>query len=126
MKKISYKKISSENNIIQKLFKKLNFNKPGTYNFKNDAAYLNISKNYKTIVSTDTINENIDFFSNDPPESIAHKILCVNLSDLSAMGSLPKAYTLNLSISPNIDYIWLKKFTNSLFKLQKKYIKQDV
>ena len=121
MKKTLYNKLSSEKNIIDKYFNKLNFNKPGTFNFKNDAAYLNISKYYKTVISTDTIIENIDFFSNDPPESIAQKILCINLSDLSAMGSSPLAYTLNLSINSSINSIWLKKFTNRLLKLQKKY-----
>ena len=77
----------SEKVIINSLLKKLNFNKKGTFNFENDAAYLSIAKNYKTIVTTDSIAENIDFFYNDPPESIAQKLVCVNLSDLSSMGS---------------------------------------
>ena len=37
------------------------------------------------------------------------------------MGALPKTYTLNLSINSNIDHIWLKRFTNHLSKIQKKY-----
>ena len=121
MKKILTDNLLSEKFIIDKFFKKLNYSKLGTFNFENDAAYLDISKQYKTIVTTDTIIENIDFFSNDPAESIAQKILCVNLSDLSAMGSLPKAYTLNLSINSNVDFNWLKRFTNRLSKLQKIY-----
>ena len=120
MKKNSSEQIS-EKFIINKLLKKLHFNKLGSFKFENDAAYLNISKNYKTVVTTDTIIENIDFFKNDPPESVAQKLMCANLSDLSAMGSLPKAYTLNLSIPSNIDISWLKKFTNRLLLLQKKY-----
>jgi len=111
----------SENYIINKFLKKLNFNKLGTFNFENDAAYINTSKNYKTVITTDTITENIDFFSKDPPESVAQKLVCINLSDLSAMGSLPKAYTLNLSINSKVNFTWLKKFTNRLFFLQKKY-----
>jgi thiamine-monophosphate kinase len=121
MKKISSNKILSEKNIINKFFKRLSYNKSGTFEFENDAAYLNISQKYKTIVTTDTIIENVDFFSNDPPESLAQKLVCVNLSDLSAMGSLPKAYTLNISINSNVNYDWLKKFTKRLFYLQKKY-----
>ena len=120
MKKNTSEKMS-ENFIIYKLLKKLHFNKLGSFKFQNDAAYLNTSKNYKTIVTTDTIIENIDFFPNDPPESVAQKLVCANLSDLSAMGSLPKAYTLNLSITSNININWLKKFTNRLLLLQKKY-----
>ena len=119
-KKLSDLKLS-EKFIIDKFFNKLNFNHKGTFNFKNDAAYLNLSKDYKTIVTTDTIVEKVDFFQNDPPESIAQKIMCFNLSDLSAMGSQPKCYTLNLSINSKVDLIWLKKLTNRLLKLQKKY-----
>jgi thiamine-monophosphate kinase len=121
MKKILSDQFLSEKFIIDKLFKKLNYNKHGTFNFENDGAYLNISKQYKLIVTTDTITENVDFFSSDPPESIAQKILCVNLSDLSAMGSLPSAYTLNISVNSSIDFTWLKRFRNRLSKLQKKY-----
>ena len=111
----------SEKVIINSLLKKLNFNKKGTFNFENDAAYLSTPKNYKTIVTTDTITENIDFFYNDPPESVAQKLVCVNLSDLSAMGSAPVAYTLNLSLNAKINLIWLKRFTSRLYKLQKQY-----
>jgi thiamine-monophosphate kinase len=111
----------SEKVIINSLLKKLNFNKKGTFNFENDAAYLNAPKNYKTIVTTDSITENIDFFYNDPPESVAQKLVCVNLSDLSAMGSAPVAYTLNLSLNAKINLIWLKRFTGRLYKLQKQY-----
>ena len=111
----------SEKVIINSLLKKLNFNKKGTFNFENDAAYISTPKNYKTIVTTDTITENIDFFYNDPPESVAQKLVCVNLSDLSAMGSAPVAYTLNLSLNAKINLIWLKRFTSRLYKLQKQY-----
>ena len=111
----------SEKVIINSLLKKLNFNKKGTFNFKNDAGYLSTAKNYKTIVTTDTITENIDFFYNDPPDSVAQKLICVNLSDLSAMGSVPVAYTLNLNLTSKININWLKRFTKRLFKLQKKY-----
>ena len=121
MTKISYSSKLSEKIIIDKFFKKLNLNKVGTFNFENDAAYLNLSSKHKTIVSTDTIVENIDFFPNDPPESIAQKILCINLSDISAMGAIPKTYTLNISINSKITYDWLKKFTSKLNKLQKKF-----
>jgi thiamine-monophosphate kinase len=111
----------SEKVIINSLLKKLNFNKKGTFNFENDAAYLSTPKNYKTIVTTDSITENIDFFYNDPPESVAQKLVCINLSDLSAMGSAPVAYTLNLSLNAKINLIWLKRFTGRLYKLQKQY-----
>ena len=117
----SYNFKLSEKFIINNFLKKLNLNTTGTFNFENDAAFLKTSSKIKTVVTTDTIVENIDFFTNDPPESIAQKIMCVNLSDISAMGAKPKTYTLNLSINSTIDKTWLKRFSKHLSKIQKKY-----
>ena len=117
----SYNFQLSEKFIINNFLKKLNLNTTGTFNFENDAAFLKTSSKIKTVVTTDTIVENIDFFTNDPPESIAQKIMCVNLSDISAMGAKPKTYTLNLSINSAIDKTWLKRFSKHLSKIQKKY-----
>ena len=64
----------SEKIIIDNYLKKLNFNKKGTFNFENDGAYLYIKNNYKLTVTTDNISEDIDFFSNDDPKSIAQKL----------------------------------------------------
>ena len=73
------------------------------------------------IVTNDTIVESVDFFKNDPPESIAKKIITYNLSDISSMGAIPYSYTLSLSLPKGLKEIWLSKFVNKLFSLQKKY-----
>ena len=114
-------KIISEKYIINKYLINLNFNKVETFNFNNDAAYLKIPKNKQLIVTNDTITESVDFFTKDPPESLANKIVTYNLSDISSMGASPYAYTLSLCLPKNINDIWLKKFTKKLFFLQKKY-----
>ena len=73
----------SEKLIINKYLKKLNFKNKGTFDFENDGAYLDLrNKNYKLTVTTDSISEDLDFFSNDDPKSIAQKITTVNLSDI--------------------------------------------
>ncbi len=111
----------TENFIIDKFLKKLNFNKKGTYNFENDASYLSLNKKYKLAVTTDTILENIDFFKKDNPKSIAQKIMTVNLSDIFAMGANPHSYLLNLCLPSYIDNEWFKNFTQELKKIQLKY-----
>ncbi len=112
----------SEKLIINKYFKKLNFNKKGTFNFENDGAYLELNNiNYKLSVTTDNISEDIDFFSNDDPKSIAQKITTVNLSDIFAMGSTPHSYILNLLMPNYINENWLSSFSNQLKKIQRKY-----
>ena len=52
-------------------------------------------------MTNDTILESTDFFKNDPPESIANKIIIYNLSDISSMGASPYAYTLSLALPMN-------------------------
>ena len=112
----------SEKLIINKYLKNLNFKKKGTFNFENDGAYLNLkNKNYKLTVTTDNISEDIDFFKNDDPKSIAQKITTVNLSDIYAMGALPHSYLLNLHLPNHINKNWLKSFSNQLKKIQSKY-----
>ncbi len=111
----------SEKNIIHNYLSKLNDNKYESFNFKNDAAFLKVPKSTKIVVTNDTIVESVDFFKNDSPESIATKIATYNLSDISAMGSSPYAYTLSLSLPSKINKEWIKKFTNRLLKIQKKY-----
>ena len=112
----------SEKLIINKYFKKLNLKKRGTFNFENDGAYLDLNnKNYKLTVTTDSISEDIDFFSNDDPTSIAQKITTVNLSDIFAMGASPHSYLLNLHLPNNINENWLNSFSHQLKKIQSKY-----
>ena len=112
----------SEKIIINKYFKKLNLKKKGTFNFENDGAYLELkNKHYKFTVTTDNISEDIDFFSDDDPKSIAQKITTINLSDIFAMGALPHSYLLNLHLPNNINQNWLNSFSNELKKIQSKY-----
>ena len=119
--KFSKIKSITESEIIEKYLKKLNFDKRESFRFKNDSSYLNSFKNKKTIVTNDSIIENVDFFKNDSAQSIAHKIVTSNLSDLSAMGAKPYCYTLNLCMPKYITIDWLESFSYYLIKLQKKY-----
>ena len=121
MKKKIENNIITEKKIINNYLNKLNFNKIGTFNFKNDAAYIKTLKNKKIVITSDSISEKIDFFKFDNPKSIANKIITINLSDLSAMGAYPFTYSLNLFLPNYIDNKWLRIFTNELYKLQKKY-----
>lgn len=67
-------------------------------------------------VSTDMLLQGRHFFSDAEPESLGHKALAVNLSDLAAMGATPKAFTLALAL-PAMDDAWLSAFSRGLFAL---------
>ena len=85
-----------------------------------DAAIFNLDSGYQLVTTTDTLSEGVHFFKDDSPENIAYKSLVVNLSDIAAMGSIAKFFTLAITL-PKLDEIWLKKFSESLKETSKKY-----
>ena len=121
MKNNNNREILSEDFIINNYLKKLNFKKKESFDFENDGAYLNVSKNEKIVTSNDTIVEGVDFFTNDSADSIAHKIICYNLSDISSMGAVPYCFSLSLGLPKKINKKWLHAFSSKIFRLQKKY-----
>ena len=55
----------SENEIIFKHLRKLNFGNKESFNFKNDGALIKKKRNAEIIVTNDIITESIDFFKDD-------------------------------------------------------------
>ncbi len=69
-----------------------------------------------TAVSTDMLLEGRHFVATDDPETVGHRALAVNLSDLAAMGARPRAFTLALAV-PQVDEAWLGGFCAGLFAI---------
>ncbi len=67
-------------------------------------------------VTTDTLVEGVHFFSDADPEAVGFKSLAVNVSDLAAMGAVPKYFTLALTI-PEYNSRFLEKFSHGLFRM---------
>ncbi|MEQ1533526.1 MAG: thiamine-phosphate kinase [Sideroxydans sp.] len=81
-----------------------------------DAALVRISEGKELAISTDMLVSGTHFFADADPFKLGHKTLAVNLSDLAAMGAVPRWATLSLSL-PTIDDEWLKKFSEGFFAL---------
>lgn len=67
-------------------------------------------------VSCDMLIAGRHFFPDDAPESIGHKALAVNLSDLAAAGAAPRACFLAIGL-PEADEPWLARFAAGLHAL---------
>jgi thiamine-monophosphate kinase len=65
------------------------------------------------VIATDTLVSGVHFYADDPPDSIAHKALAVNVSDLAAMGAIPFAFLLSLTL-PESNSHWLQIFSDTL------------
>jgi thiamine-monophosphate kinase len=62
-----------------------------------DAAVIEPERRMADVLTTDTLVEDIHFDRRFcPPDAIGHKALAVNLSDLAAMGAVPRAALLSL------------------------------
>ncbi len=81
-----------------------------------DCALLRPTPGHQLAVSSDMLVEGRHFFPHTDPESLGHKALAVNLSDLAAMGARPLGFTLALAL-PAIDNPWLAAFARGLFAL---------
>ena len=85
-----------------------------------DAAVVNIPNDQQLVLSIDTLTEDIHFPTHTAAFDIGYKAAAVNLSDLAAMGALPKWITLALSL-PQFDEQWLQQFSDGLFTLLNQY-----
>ncbi len=85
-----------------------------------DAALISVSSGMELAVSTDMLVSGRHFLADTDPYFLGHKTLAVNLSDLAAMGALPRWATLALAL-PEADTAWLERFSSGLFDLADKF-----
>ena len=90
----------------------------GALGLRDDAAVLRPPESQEIVLSCDTIVEGVHFLKGDPPESIGHKALAVNLSDLAAKGARPYVYLLALALPEEPSPAWLEAFASGLGTLQ--------
>lgn len=81
-----------------------------------DCALLAPRPGMQLAISSDMLVEGRHFFADVDPESLGHKALAVNLSDLAACGAQPLAFTLALAL-PRVDEAWLAGFSKGLLAL---------
>jgi thiamine-monophosphate kinase len=84
---------------------------PAARGLCDDAAVLEFSGG-KLILTQDTLVEGVHFLPDDPPESIAWKLLAVNLSDLAAKGGHPLAALMSYTLRG--DDAWDAAFADGL------------
>ena len=105
-----------ETDFIKNYIKKGTKQTKYSLNFEDDIALVD---NYA--YSTDTISEDIHFFSDDDPKTIAKKLIRVNISDLISKGVKPKFCLLNFSSGKLVNQRWLNSFFKSFHQDLKNY-----
>ncbi len=85
-----------------------------------DAALLSVTPGNELVASTDMLVEGVHFFPDVEPQALGHKALAVNLSDIAAMGAMPRWAMLALAL-PDADAGWLEGFSRGFFALADKH-----
>ncbi len=81
-----------------------------------DAALVGVGAGNELAISSDMLVCGTHFTADADPFLLGHKTLAVNLSDLAAMGAVPRWATLALAL-PDADEDWLQKFSAGFFAL---------
>jgi len=85
-----------------------------------DCALVDVTNGMDLAVSVDTMVSGTHFFPDVDPETLGHKALAVNLSDMAAMGALPYWAMLALTL-PRVDHDWLAAFAKGFFDLAEEF-----
>lgn len=104
--------MSPEFNLIQQYFTRPT--RHTELSVGDDAALLHVKRGHQLAVSTDMLVAGTHFFADAAPYTIGWKALAVNISDMAAMGALPKWATLALAL-PEINHAWLREFSRGFF-----------
>ncbi len=81
-----------------------------------DCALLAPTVGHEMAVSTDMLVAGTHFLAATDPRRLGHKTLAVNLSDLAAMGAVPRYATLAVTL-PAVDDAWVTQFAAGFFAL---------
>jgi thiamine-monophosphate kinase len=87
---------------------------PGALGLGDDAALIDGPTGEQLVLTADAIVAGVHFFSDDPADLVARKLLRVNLSDLAAMGAAPVGYLLTTALPASCDEPWLEAFARGL------------
>jgi len=70
------------------------------------------------LFTTDMLVEDIHFHQDThPPEALGHKVLARGLSDVAAMGGVPRFCLLSLAAGVGVDGRWIDRFYSGLLRL---------
>ena len=109
-----------ESEIIKRYFLRANHDPNILVDIGDDAAIVDVSNNANLVITTDTLIAGVHFSHSSEPFDIGTKLITVNLSDVAAMGAVPKWATLNLTLV-DADEQWLKEFSRGIFHYADRY-----
>lgn len=104
--------------LIQRIASRVTPCTPGTVGIGDDCAVIRQSDEECLLVTTDMLIEDIHFLCRAiSPQELGYKSLAVNLSDIAAMGGLPRSAFLSLGLPRQTTVSWVDAFLDGFQKL---------
>ncbi len=100
--------------LIARLFAPLARGEAGAFGLLDDAAALAPTPGHRIVATADAIVAGVHFLPDTPADLVARKLLRVNLSDLAAMGAVPRWYLLTAALPADLGMDWLEGFAAGL------------
>lgn len=100
--------------LIARYFAPIAARDPCALGLRDDAAVIDVTPGQRLVATTDAIVAGIHFLADDPPGDIARKLMRVNLSDIAAMGAVPRAVLVALVLPRGTRDDWLAGFAAGL------------
>lgn len=86
-----------------------------------DAAVFPGKESKEWVISTDAILEGVDFDHSVTEAQAGRKALAINLSDMAAMGAMPRGFLMTLGVPPAWNGKRLRHFIQGVFKIAREY-----
>lgn len=107
--------------MIDRLLKPLAGGFAGALGLSDDAALVDLPPGRQLVIAKDAVVENVHFLADDPPSTVARKLLRQNLSDLAAMGADPFCYLTAFGRRKDLPDRWLEEFVAGLAQDQEEF-----
>jgi len=112
-KKSDRDEISAEERLIARYFRPLATH-PGALGLGDDAAAITPPPGCDLVLTADGVIAGVHFFTGDPPDTVARKVLRMNLSDLAAKGAMPIGFLMSIALPAGFEEAWLAAFAAGL------------
>ncbi|MEW6170778.1 MAG: thiamine-phosphate kinase [Candidatus Omnitrophota bacterium] len=113
--------VLGEFGLINKLTKKIKLDKTVFKGVGDDAAVLNFSKNKYLLVTSDMLIEDVHFLKDVKPFYIGYKALACSISDIAAMGGLPRYAVISIGLPPNLELKFVQDIYKGILSLASKF-----
>lgn len=107
--------------LIERIAKKIKIDNSVIKGIGDDTAVIKYKKDKYLLFTCDMLIEDVHFKRRDSPFYIGHKAICCSISDISAMGGLPKYALVSLGLPKDLPFKFIDTFYEGINFIAKRF-----